>query len=205
MTPRQLEEVRLRVQKLLGLKEVNLRVEEPKPKPKLKPKLGNWTTEEYGTYWVYAMQWLPTVMITSVPDNKALQWQKVKWDEQVRKVVDVGYDNEGDYLNHLRSLATMYAEACSTIALVLESEATDESAKNIGKELPKDKDLPIHYVTCLDVATVVRKRSDVVARTLRSASYPVIKKVHKNYCDPKHAAVLYPKWKKYLKRQQENE
>ncbi len=60
-------------------------------------------------------------------------------------------------------------------------------------------------VPCVKIAGIIRKRSDSIARTLNAAKYPVIKQAGKNYCDPEQAAVLFPKWKEYYKRQQENE
>ena len=103
---------------------------------KKQPKLGNWTPDEYSNYWVFAMQWLPTVPITSVPDNRGLQWKKKKWDKELKKVVEVSYNNEADYIRHLQALSTMYAEACSTVALIVESESADESAE--PKQKSKD-------------------------------------------------------------------
>ena len=98
---------------------------------KKQPKLGNWTPDEYSNYWVFAMQWLPTVPITSVPDNRGLQWKKKKWDKELKKVVEVSYNNEADYIRHLQALSTMYAEACSTIADILESKVGKK--KKTGK------------------------------------------------------------------------
>jgi hypothetical protein len=76
-----------------------------------------------------------------------------------------------------------------------------------GQEIKtvKDEEMPSNYIPCIEIAVIIRKRSDAIARTLKAAKYPVIKKANKNYCDPEHAAVLFPKWKKHLKRQQENE
>ncbi len=70
--------------------------------------------------------------------------------------------------------------------------------ENIGE-------VPSNAVLCKDVAAIVHIRPFSVARTLRAANFPVWKKANKNYCDPERAALLFPKWKKHLKRQQENE
>ena len=64
--------------------------------------------------------------------------------------------------------------------------------------------MPAGYIRCGEIAGIIRKRSDSIARSLKAAKYPVIKKANKNYCDPQHAAVLFPKWKKYLQKSQEN-
>ena len=66
-------------------------------------------------------------------------------------------------------------------------------------------ELPLHFVACSEISGIIRKPLDAIARTLRAAGYPVIKKAGKNYCDPNQAAVLFPKWKKHLKNWQENE
>ena len=79
------------------------------------------------------------------------------------------------------------------------------TAENKGEELSKDGEMSSNYIPCIEIAGIIRKRSDAIARTLKAAKYPVIKKANKNYCDPEHAAVLFPKWKKHLKEQRKNE
>lgn len=61
-------------------------------------------------------------------------------------------------------------------------------------------DLPTHYITCVEIAGIIGKRSDVVAQALKAHHYTVIKKAKKNYCDPAHAAVIWHKYKKHLKK-----
>lgn len=81
---------------------------------------------------------------------------------------------------------------------------TEQKTKPV-KEATKGIPMQSNFIPCVEIAGIIRKRSDAIARTLRAAKYPVVKKANKNYCDPEHAAVLFPKWKKHLKRQQENE
>ena len=59
--------------------------------------------------------------------------------------------------------------------------------------------LPTHFVRCDKVSGIIGRRPYVVARSLKSHHYPVIKKGNRNYCDPEHAAVIWPKWEKHLK------
>jgi hypothetical protein len=61
--------------------------------------------------------------------------------------------------------------------------------------------MPSSYISCVEISAVIRKRSDAIARSLRAAKYPIIKKVRKCYCDPQHAAVIFPKWKAHLTKQ----
>lgn len=60
-------------------------------------------------------------------------------------------------------------------------------------------------VPCTEVSGITRIRSDNIARTLKSHKYPVVKSGGKYYCNAEHAAVLWPKWKKYLKERQVEE
>ena len=107
------------------------------------PKLGNWKPDEYSLYWVFAMQWLPTANITSVPDHSSLQWTKWKWSEDEQKAVRIGFDNEADYIKHIQACATMYTEACSLIAYILEIEskqpADEQPAETERKEIVEVK------------------------------------------------------------------
>lgn len=98
------------------------------------PKYSNWTPDEYSDYWIFAMQWLPTAHITSVPNNKALQWKKKKWDKELKTIVPLTYDNEADYIQHLQACATMYTEACNLITSILESENTGERTSQKTKQ-----------------------------------------------------------------------
>jgi len=72
--------------------------------------------------------------------------------------------------------------------------------KAINHNKEEERKLPEHYVLCTKVGGIVRKRSDSIARSLKNAHYPVIKTNNKFYCDPAHAAVIFPKWKTYLKK-----
>lgn len=86
-----------------------------------------------------------------------------------------------------------------------DSEVSPATKSPREEELPKDTRMPSNPVTCVYVAGIIRKRSDVVARTLKAHQYTVVKKAHKNYCDAEQAAVLWPKWKKHWQELQENE
>lgn len=104
--------------------------------------------------------------------------------------------------DHLKLLHAQFAG--STVS----NEASVNASRTAGqdKEKPSKKKkatkvlkqaLPANYVLCKDVAAIVRKRSDSVARSLKNAHYPVVKVNRKAYCDPEHAAVIFQKWKKY--------
>ena len=58
-------------------------------------------------------------------------------------------------------------------------------------------------VACVDVRKIVggHSRSDNIARRLRAGKYPVVREGNKCYCDAEHAALIWPKWKKYWKKQ----
>ncbi len=71
-----------------------------------------------------------------------------------------------------------------------------------GQDIVK---MPSHYIPCADIGPIIHKRSDSVARTLKAHQYPVVKLANKYYCDPEHAAVLWPKWKKHWEKIQINE
>jgi len=60
-------------------------------------------------------------------------------------------------------------------------------------------------VTCATVAAIAHKRSDNIARTLRSRRYRVIIEGRKSYCDAEEAAVLWPKWKEHWQEQRNRE
>lgn len=93
--------------------------------------------------------------------------------------------------------------ACEYLADRLESvKQPDSKAEPIASSEQHDK--LENPVSCVDVGGVVHRRPDSVARTLKAAKYPVVKRANKNYCDPEHAAVLFPKWKAHLKKQQED-
>lgn len=68
------------------------------------------------------------------------------------------------------------------------------------QEMLNEQELPTHYKTCIEIGGIIRKRSDVIARTLKAHHYPVIKKARRNYCDPAHAAVIWPQYKKHLNK-----
>ncbi len=93
------------------------------------------------------------------------------------------------------------ADRIQWLALVRTAWAKIEA----GKDRQADKPLPPDYVPCAEIQKFVRVRSDSIARKLKASNYPVIKKAGRNYCDPKHAAVLFKKWKKHMRRQQENQ
>lgn len=57
-------------------------------------------------------------------------------------------------------------------------------------------------IPCKQVADIIHKRSDNVARTLRNNEYPLEKISGKWFCDAEHAAVIWRKWKKYWQEQQ---
>lgn len=99
------------------------------------PKFDKWKPDEYSVYWVFAMQWLPTANMTSVPNNAGLQWSKWKWSKEQQRAVRVTFDNETDYIKHLQACATMYGEACNLIAGILDTtpaKEEKEKAKTIG-------------------------------------------------------------------------
>lgn len=56
-------------------------------------------------------------------------------------------------------------------------------------------------VLCSEVAKIVHKRSDNIARRLRAGKYLVVIEGNKCYCDAEHAALIWPKWKKHWKKQ----
>ena len=63
--------------------------------------------------------------------------------------------------------------------------------------------LPDYYFPCVKVGALISKRGDVIAKGLKRQELPVIQKNRKNYCDPKHVALLYsdlPEEKKSLLR-----
>jgi hypothetical protein len=70
---------------------------------------------------------------------------------------------------------------------------------------PLQPEIPQNLISCIEISSIIRMRSDAIARTLKASKYPVVKKAGKNYCDTNQAAVLFPKWKKHLKSQQANE
>lgn len=87
-------------------------------------------------------------------------------------------------------------------------KAWDNSAKlmvtgnNEERQPPQHEEMPPNYIPCVLIVQVtagLRKRSDAIARTLRAAGYPIFKKANKNYCDPHHAAALFPAWRRYWK------
>lgn len=80
-----------------------------------------------------------------------------------------------------------------------------ESAKKEGRKLSKNEEISSDWVSCGYIAGIIRRRPYSIARTLRAANYPVERKANKNYCNPEHAAVLFPKWKKYWREQQKKE
>jgi len=92
------------------------------------------------------------------------------------------------------SLATSLDQR--TFKLPIDRLVADMEARK-GKE-----EMPSNYIACVQIAGIIRKRSDAIARTLRTSKYPVIKKANKNYCNPEHAALIWPKWKKYWKNKQ---
>lgn len=93
--------------------------------------------------------------------------------------------------------------------LVTRAKALLESMIDKAEHGSEEKSLTLsdleHPVPCLRVAGIVHKRSDNVARSLRSHKYPVIVSGDKYYCDAEHAAVLWPKWKKHWREKQEEE
>ncbi|MHC4495136.1 MAG: hypothetical protein ACYSYM_04855 [Planctomycetota bacterium] len=60
-------------------------------------------------------------------------------------------------------------------------------------------------VACGDVAGIIHKRSDNVARTLKGKRYPVVKAGGKYYCEAEDAAVIWPKWKNHWQKRQKKE
>jgi hypothetical protein len=91
--------------------------------------------------------------------------------------------------------------------LLTKAKGLLESIVEKAEHRPQNKLMTLsdfeHPVPCSLVAGIVRKRSDNVARSLKNHKYPVILSCDKYYCDAEHAAVLWPKWKKYWKEKQE--
>jgi len=83
---------------------------------------------------------------------------------------------------------------------------TTEQQKQAAKNKPPQEtdEMPLTYVPCTKISGIEHKRPDAIARSLKAAKYPVIKKAHRNYCDPEQAGVLFPKWKKHWEEQQED-
>jgi len=75
----------------------------------------------------------------------------------------------------------------------------------ICRKPSEEAEMSSNFIPCVQIAGIIRRRSDAIARTLRTAKYTVVKKAGKNYCDPEQAAVLFPKWKKHWKARKEDE
>ncbi len=58
-------------------------------------------------------------------------------------------------------------------------------------------------VACSEVGGIIHRRSDNIARTLRSRRYPVVTEGGKTYCDAEDAAVVWPVWKKHLEKEKQ--
>ena len=93
----------------------------------------------------------------------------------------------------------------SIIAKIEKFAEEGQKVSLTGSKASENIELPSHYVTCVKISGITHKRSDAIARSLRAHQYPVVKKAGKYYCDPQQAAVVFPKWKKHLKNQLENE
>lgn len=113
------------------------------------PKFDKWKPDEYSVYWVFAMQWLPTANMTSVPNNAGLQWSKWKWSKEQQRAVRVTFDNETDYIKHLQACATMYGEACNLIAGILDTTPA-KRRRIIGWIFKKTS----HFICALIIAVV---------------------------------------------------
>lgn len=103
--------------------------------------------------------------------------------------------NRNDYIDEdeLQMLVTKAEALRASIVKKTEHRPEEES--------PMLSDFE-HPVPCSHVAGIIRKRSDNIARSLRSHKYPVIVSGARSYCDAEHAAVLWPKWKKYWREKQ---
>ena len=142
-------------------------------------------------YWWCVVAWLikkkPNSGIFRSPSVKHMKFRKSLLGYSLNKYLKKQLPRE----KH-RKVCYRLAKASETACLYLANST-------------KDLELPSNLVSCTEISGIIHRRSDSIARTLGASYYPVIKKAGKNYCDSQHAAVLFPKWKKYLKKQQENE
>lgn len=87
--------------------------------------------------------------------------------------------------------------------IVASVEICDKPTKKKKEKKTSTPLLPPNYVLCKDIAGIVRKRSDSIARSLKHAHYPVVIVNRKAYCDPEHAAAIFSKWKKHWAKKME--
>lgn len=60
-------------------------------------------------------------------------------------------------------------------------------------------------IKCTQVAEIVREMSHNIAAKLKRRDYPVVKSARKNYCEVKHAMILWPQKREIFKKYLHNE
>lgn len=125
-------------------------------------------------------------------------------DEDIEEAVarladDYGFD--GDSFRRFSLGLTRNGQKLLFTKKVLEARILTV-ARIIAKMEEAEQTEPDDLVACVDIEKVVRKRSDSIARTLKSLGRPVITKAHRYYCSSADAAVAFPAWRDYLKQQQ---
>ena len=120
-----------------------------------------------------------------------------------------------DLVESAASSITMYQrKKFQTVVAIYKELQIGEWEKRRGVKTLADLD---DRVTCVEVAKAVRldpdnlkrpkkkrkrPRSDNIARRLKSEGCPVIIDRNKSYCEAKHAALLWPEFKKHLEKKQ---
>jgi len=113
------------------------------------------------------------------------------------------------------SSITMYQrKKFQTVVTIYKELLIGEWEKHRGVKTLADLDISVE---CTEVAKVVkldpdnlkrpkkerkRPRSDNIKRRLESEGCPVVISGHKSYCEQRDAAMIWPEYKKYLKKQQ---
>jgi len=104
-----------------------------------------------------------------------------------------------DLIESDASSITMYQRKKFRAAVTIYKELLiGEQERRRGVKTLADLDDP---VACVEVQKILRVRSDNIKRKLGKNNYPVVKSGGINYCNSEDVAVLWPKWKKHIKKQ----